>query len=281
MPRWQKPKPLNYSGLPVSVSSFNIIPIRDPLFSPETNVFVIYNHADRKKKSTPSLLGNDPVSEDRKTGKPAGYGMPGGGVNSEYLEKSDGAAIREGTNESGVRIIRVREIPIQGDKNKVLIEDKRTGKLRWIPYSDGQQKSVELKPWERATLNPMNYYLATVEWESSKTREFLVELRENLLAQGLRTKEDIADFGLAVNDLTQEELLALGIDREEVAEIGGFALLPFSFLKDMWQHKDFFINPDEDKDAYYRNGKVGPTTYVYRSHVERILQGLEIMGITS
>lgn len=281
MPRWQKPKPLNWSGLPVSISSFNIIPIRDKLFSLQLMLLLIYNHADRTKKSIPSLLGNDSVAEDSETGKPAGYGMPGGGVNLEYLERSEGAAVREGTNESGVRITRAREIPIPGEKNKLLIKDKRTGKLRWVSYSDGQQKSIELKPWERATLNPMNYYLATVDWENSGTRRFLAELRESLLAQELRTEEDIADFGLAVNDLTQEELLALGVDKEEVAEIGGFALLPLSFLQDMWKHKDFFINRDEDRDAYYRNGKVGPTTYVYRSHVERILQGLDIMGVTS
>ena len=285
--RWGgKPKPVNWRGLPTSPTSFCIFTIKDETFSPETMVFLVSNHADKGRKQVLLFTGLE-NTESRKKGKPAGYGMPGGGVNPEWLENQEGAAVREGGNESGVRVVKVRLIPIPGKKNKALILNKRTGELiRYVMYSDGRQVSIELKPNEKMLLNSMNYYLAEVDWFNSKPRGFLLNLKNELIADGACTEEDIAKEGISINTLTREELLALGVDEEEVGkvgdpqekcEIGGFALLPVSHLRWMKEHNQFLLNPDENPEDRKRNPDM-PTSYVYYSHVMRILEGLEIMG---
>ncbi len=288
--RWEKPpKPVDWRGQPSSPTSFCIFPIRDGAeFSPELMVFLVYNHADKGRKNPlAQLVGFDAQQRGgRKRGKPDAYGMPGGGLNPEWLETAEGAAIREGGNESGVRVVRARLIPIPGKKNKALILNKKTDERTRpeIMYADGQQVHIELMPNEKLLLNPMNYYLADVDWFNSRVREFLIGLKNDLITEGKCTAEDIAKFGISINTLTREELLALGVDEEEVGkigdpeeacEIGGFALLPVSLLRNMWENKWFYLNPDEDRD-----NPLNPTSYVYYSHVKRILEGLDIMGVS-
>ena len=279
MYRRNQPRPLNWRGLPSSPSSFTIPLIKDESFSPELMTFLVYNRPDNTKTAVvlPDQLGR--FNEDNKDGKPAGYGMPGGGLNPEWMENQEGAAIREGANESGLRITRVRLVPVPGDKNKLLILNRKTEKLvRWIPYSDGKQVSVKLKPSEKAVLNPFNVYTADVDWFNSKPREFFLNLKNELISEESCTEEDIAQFGLSINTLTSGELLKLGVDKEEVAEIGGFALLPVRLLRWMWENKWFLLNHDEDPDQRSRFPDK-PTSYVYYSHIKRILQGLDIMGV--
>ncbi|MBI2674332.1 MAG: hypothetical protein HYX22_01140 [Candidatus Yanofskybacteria bacterium] len=284
--RWGKPKSVDWRGQPSSPTSFCIFPIKDEAFSPELKIFLVYNRADKgRNKPLDELLGFGARQGGIKKGKPAAYGMPGGGQNPEWLETTEGAAIREGGNESGIRVTRARLIPIPEKKNKALILDKKTDERTRpeIMYADGQQVHVELMPNEKLLLNPMNYYLADVDWFNSRVREFLVGLKNDLIAEGKCTAEDIAQFGISINTLAREELLALGVDEEEVGkkdepeelcEIGGFALLPVSLLRWMWENKRFYLNPEED-----RENPLEPTTYVYYSHVKRILEGLDIMGV--
>lgn len=287
MPRWYRSRSVDWGGLPSSPTSFCIFTIRDSAFSPELMVFLVYNHADKGKRGPlarlvePDVtLYNAPNALDaaragnKKKGKPTGYGMPGGGTNPEWLESQEGAAVREGGNESGIRVIRTRLIPIPGKKNKALILNKKTGEfIRYVLYADSQQESIELKPWEKISLNPMNYYLADVDWFNSKPREFLLGLKNELIVEGC-TEEIVAQWGVSINTLTRKELLELGVDEEEVDEIGGFALLPVSLLRQMWKDKWFYLNPEED-----RENRLDPTSYVYYSHVMRILEGLDTMGV--
>ena len=285
--RWGKPESVDWRGQPSSPTSFCIFPIRDKEFSPELNIFLVYNHADKGRKNPlAQLLGFDAQQQKggKRKGKPAAYGMPGGGLNPEWLETTEKTAIREGGNESGIRVVRAHLIPIPGEKNKALILDKRTSDLiRWVTYTDGQQVHIELRSQEKLLLNPMNYYLTEVDWFNSKVKEFLLNLKNDLIAEGVCTEEAIAQQGLSINTLTREELLGLGVDEEEVGkktdpeeicEIGGFALLPVGLLRWMWENKRFYLNPDED-----RENPLDPTTYVYYSHVMRILEGLDIMGV--
>lgn len=275
--RWGWPKSVNWKGLPSSSTSFCIFTIRDSEFSPELLIFLVYNHADKGGKKV-SLLAEFDSIEGKKKGKPAGYGMPGGGgLNPEWLENQEDTAVREGSHESGIRVIRTRLIPMPG-KNKVLFLDKRTDELiRWVPYEDGKQASIKLRPGEKILLNPMNYYLADVDWLNSKPRKFFLKLRDELITGGVCTQEDVARFGLSINTLTREGLLELGVDEEEVDEIGGFALLPISFLRWMWESNQFFLDLDEEPKQRFEKDAL--TTYVYYSHVKRILEGLEIMGV--
>lgn len=267
MSRWNQPRPFDWR-VPSSPSSFCVCVIRDREFSPEPMIFLVYNHPDEARRSG----SND--------GKPAGYGMPGGGLNPEWLENQEQAAKREGGNESGLMIKNVRLIPVPGKKNKLLILDKKTGKLnRTVLYEDGKQESVKIAPSEKAVPNPFNIYLAAVDWINSRSREFFLNFKKELVAESGCTEELIARLGLSTNGLTREELLRFGVDEEEVDEIGGFALLPINLLRGMHNNKWFFLDQDEDPDMYFKNNKVGPTSYVYQSHVERILKGLDIMGV--
>ena len=286
MPRWSRTKSVDWRGLPSSPTSFCIFPIRDEAFSPELMVFLVYNHADKGQKKRLLVLPTDPYfhrgqdqdqdqDSGRKKGKPAGYGMPGGGLNPEWLETHESAAIREGSNESGVKIVRANLIPMPGKKNKALILNKKTSEyVRHVLYTDSQQARMEIRPWEKVLLNPMNYYLADVEWLKSKIREFFLELKDELVAGGVCTEDAIARFGVSINALTREELLRLGVTEEEVCEIGGFAFLPVSLLRQMRDNKWFYLNPEEDWE-----NRLDPTSYVYYNHVLRILEGLNIMGV--
>lgn len=280
--RWrQQSRPLDQRGLPVSATSFIVPIIIDEEFSPEKMVFLVYNHADAIRKRDPlSPFPAELVDSRPKKGKPAGFGLPGGGVNPEHLENSEHAAIREGRNESGLKVTRVRLIKMpEEEKNKILILNKRTEELvRWTPYKDGQQPKVEIRPGEKAILNPLNYYLADVDWPVSKPREFFINLKNELLGDGACTAEDIAKFGLSVNTLTRDELLGLGVNEEEVAEIGGFALLPISYLRWMWENKWFFLDPEEDQ-GHRKNNSSALTSYIYYSHIKRLIQILDITGV--
>lgn len=260
MAKRMEPKPVDWKELPSSPTSFCIFTIRDPAFSSDLMILLVYNHAEKNKE---------------RIGKPPGYGMPGGGINLEWLESREGAAIREGGNESGVKVTRVRLIPMQGEKNKALILNKKTGEfIRSVYYSDSRQTSLSIKPEEMVILNPINYYLADVDWFNSRTREFLLGFKNKLISDGFCSEEAVACNGVSINTLTRDILLALNIHRDEVDEIGGFAFLPITLLRQMWERKFFFLNPEED-----RENKLEPTSYIYKSHVERILQSLNIMGV--
>lgn len=287
MARRRQQEPLDWRNLESSPSSFTIPIIEDIELSPEKMVFLVYNRSDVKKKNPITVLVGGSVT-DQNRGKGPGFGMPGGGTNVEHLEDDAGAAKRECGNESGLKVNSVRLIPIPGKKNKLLILDQKTGKLiRWLPYADGQQVSTKFDiKHERAILNPFNLYLPSVDWLKSKPRDFLLNFRDELITDGICAKEDVAQFGLSINDLTREELLALDLDEEEVGkvgepeemcEIGGFALLPISHLQWMWENRQFCLDLDEDPRHRFEKGV--RTTYVYFSHVKRILQGLEVLGI--
>lgn len=260
MDTWTKPKSIDWKGLPSLPTSFCIFTIRDPDFSPELMILLVYNHAEKNNK---------------RIGKPPGYGMPGGGLNPEWLESPEVAAIREGSNESGVKVERVRFIPMPGEKNKALIFDKKTGEfICSVSYSDSQQVRLNISPEETVALNPLNYYLADVNWFNSKTREFFLCFKNKLVSDGFCSEEGIARQGISINTLLRDELLALNVHREEVDEIGGFAFIPVSLLRQMCEKKSFFLNPEES-----RQDNLDPTSYVYKSHVERIVMGLDIMGV--
>ena len=257
-----KYRPISWEGLPSSPTSFCIFTIRDAVFSPEVMIFLVYNHAESEKNG-------------KRNGKPPGYGMPGGGLNPEWLESPEGAAMREGSNESGVKVERVRFIPIQGDKNKALIFNKKTGEfIRSVFYSDSKQVRLNINPEEMVTLNPLNYYLAAADWFNSRTREFFLGFKNRMVSDGFCNEEAIAHQGISINTLIRDDLLALNVHREEVNEIGGFALLPVNFLRQMSEKKRFFLNPEES-----REDRLDPTSYVYKTHVERIIQGLDIMKV--
>lgn len=277
----QRSRPLDQRGLPISATSFIVPIIQDEEFSPEKMIFLVYNHADAVRKRDPlSPLPAEFFDGRPKKGKGAAFGFPGGGVNPEHLENSEHAAMREGRNESGLKITRVRLVEMPGEeKNKVLILNKKTDDLiRWIPYADGQQPKVEVKPGEKAVHNPLNYYLADVDWLNSKPRKFFLDLKNQLITDGVCTVEDIAKLGLSVNTLTRNKLLELGVDEEEVAEIGGFALLPIGLIRMMWKNKWFYLDPEEDP-SHRKNNPTTLTSYVYYSHVMRLIQILDITGV--
>lgn len=249
-----EPRPLNWKGLPVSPSSFCICMIRDQEFSPEPMSFMVYNRADAARS----------VGDNPKKGKPEGFGDPGGGVNVDDMDTIHGAAERELEYESGLTAV-VKPTPLI-EEYQLLVLDKRTDALiRKIKYEKGKQPPVTIRPSEKALLNPIYIFRADVRWQDSRLRKFMLRCRDEFIQDGTLTEEDIAAYGLYANDLSDDELVELGVREKE--EIAGFALLPVGLLLEMSRKGEYHLDPPDN------------TVYVYKSHVDRTLAGLEIMGI--
>lgn len=252
--RSNEPKPLNWKGLPVSPSSFCICLIRDREFSPEPMIFMVYNRADAARS----------VGDNPKKGKPEGFGMAGGGVNVDDMDTIYGAAERELEYESGLRGT-VKSVPLI-EENWLLVLNKRNeGLVRKVRYEKGQQPSVAIRTSEKVLLNPVHIFRADVQWQGSRLREFMLQCRDGYISDGILTRDDIARYGLYANDLGDDELTGLGVREKE--EIAGFALLPVGMMLEMSRQGQYHLDPPSN------------TVYVYRSHVDRILAGLEIMKV--
>lgn len=243
-------KRLNWQGLEVNPSSFCLCLIRDEEFSPEPMVLFVFNRAEEGF-----------VRDGKYFGKPPGAGLPGGGVSVDDMDTTQGAAIRELEAETGLS---GRVDPLElAEEHWLLITDKTSGMmLRKLFYEKGKQPSVAISSSnQRVILNPFYLYRVQVRWEGSALRQFMLECRDALIANGALTRQDIAEYGLYVDDATDEELDQLGV--KEKNEIAGFALLPLSLLQEMSQRRQYFLDPPDN------------TLYVYRSHVNRVLLALD------
>ena len=249
-----EPRPLNWKGLSISPSSFNLCLVRDSDFSSQPMVLMVDNKAD---------IESDDTGRPKK-GKPRGIGLPGGGVNIGDLDTINGAANRELEFETGLKAT-VKLYPLI-EEHWLLILDKRTGALlKKIPYDKGQQPSTMISPSEKAILNPFYVFSADIQWQGSLLRKSMLRWRNEFIEDGVLTRDDIDRSGLYVNDLSDEELEELEV--KEIEEIAGFALLPVGLLLEMSRQEQYHLDPPDN------------TVYVYRSHVDRILYGLEIMKI--
>lgn len=258
-----EPRPLNWRGLPTSPSSFCICPLKDTEFSSEPMIFMVFNNADA-----------DRTADGRpRKGKPPGFGMPGGGVNVGDMDTVHGAAERELEYETGL-VGTVKPVPLI-EEHWLLVLDKRTeALLRKIRYAKGQQPSVQVRPSEKAVLNPFYVFSAEIRWQDSRLRKFMLKCRDEFVEDrpldkdgnlSHITKDYFAKYGLYLNDLTDEELEELDVREKE--EIAGFALLPVGLLLEMSRSSEYHLDPP------------GNTVYVYKSHVDRILDGLEMIGM--
>lgn len=265
MRHYRKREPLEYDDIRRSETASVILPIEDPDFSPhETLVPFVYNIADKDQPISEELewLHPNNPSQNKKYGKPAGGGLPTGGVEDQYLEKPGEAIIRETRAETGLTVERVSHLFTDYG---VIISDARTGaKIRRIPYSKGRQKSVQILPKiQKALDNPVHLFSGRIEgWDQSSFRKFLLTERAHLIETGQATAEEIADTGICVKGLTKEDYNFIGIT--EGNEVDGIALISVGALIHMWLSGDFRFAKD---------------FFVYPSHINRTLTGLFQMGI--
>ena len=261
MKRYEKRVSLDHRDVPRSETVSVICPIKDSDFSPqEVFVLFIHNIADKDQPPDKSQEWLHPDKLDKKYGKFAGGGLPTGGVEGQYLENPGGAAIRETKVETGVTLASVNHLFTD---NGIIISDKRTGaKIRRKSYEKGRQPSLQILPRTQKTLdNPIHVFSGKVaDW--SKLRQFLLEEKDRLIRSGQTSEEEIANTGIYVRNLFEEEYGILGI--EESNEIDGIALISVSALLHMWVSREFHFAKD---------------FFVYPSHISRAVTGLAQMGI--
>lgn len=258
-------EPLEYENIIKSETESVILLIEDPDFSPhETLVPFVYNIADKDQPINEELewLNPDNPSPKKKYGKPAGGGLPTGGVEDQYLERSGETVVRETQAETGLTVERVSHLFTDYG---IIISDARTGaKIRRISYSKGKQKSVQILPKvQKALDNPIHVFSGRVKnWDQSSFRKFLLTERAYLIETGQATVKEIADTGICVRGLTKEDYDFLGIT--EANEVDGIALISVSALVHMRLSGDFRFAKD---------------FFVYPSHINRTLTGLFQMGV--
>lgn len=263
MRRFDKPTPLDQRDIPRSETTAGICLIQDHAFSPdESYVLFVYNTADKNQSTETSPLSPYPNESKRKYGKPAGGGLPGGGVEQEYLENHNRAIIREVELEMGLPIVRAEHLFTE---NGVIISDKRTGaKIRRISYQSGRQAAIRiLRRTQVALDNPIHIFqVKPRDWLGSSLRKFFLEERAYLVESGQITAEEIEATGIYVMGLSEDDYNFLNI--EERKEVEGIALISVSALVHMFT----------SGDCRFAKG-----LFIYPSHVSRTIKGLEMMGI--
>lgn len=248
-----------------TITAFCYVPVSDAEISPDPLVLFIHNISDaqtRRVKGLPPLTKMTPKGPIP-AGKPAGWGMPGGGMKAEDSNNPATAAETELKGETGlesrkaVPFLRDAENKcIELDHNEVVIDEP-------IYFEKGQRPSIEIDARHHAIENPIYVFRVEVVWEGCKLQKLLRREARRLISVGEKTAEDIARDGVWVwfSDLAGDKIASLGID--EIDEVDGIGVFPLPMLL-------------EERPAGF-----------YRSHIRRTRKGLEeqgkldqIMGVT-
>lgn len=252
--KFSKPVRLNWANVPEAPTCFCLCPINDPEFSPETLVLLVLNKAENKGRD-----GSDKTD----VGKRQGFGEPGGGVNVESLDSLPGAAEREIEAETGLTAS-VKGAPLT-EEHQLIISNKKTGGRHWrISYEKGKEPSVEIDSRAQVALrNPVYTFRGAPRWENSNLRKLFTKIRTEYIQNDPATEEFIKSCGMyfLVQDLSEEELASLAI--EEIHEIDGIGIFTVSFLMEMLETKEPYLN----------------NYYFYFSHLTRIKEGLAKIGM--
>lgn len=275
-----------------SVTSFCVCRgIYTPLATQES-VLLVHNISDAdmaRAKGKMAKLDKD----GNEKGKPAGFGLPGGGMKGEDFESPEEAARNELLGETGARATTVKHLLTE---YKGLPVDKYGGVAgKPFYFEKGARPSVELRRGERIIENPVHLFETKIEWEGSRLQKIFIESKRDLLSQF--PDEDLERNGICVwldeIDHILERLgvdLSIGINEfiahkdivklnekvksrtraalylgiEEFDEIDGLAIIPTKTLLEDIYHEE-------------RRKPQGQRSF-YTSHLRRLRKGLEQKG---
>lgn len=231
--------------------------------------------------------------DGKEKGKPAGRGLPGGGMKGENFENPEEAARNELQDEAGVRALATKPFLVEFKGFKV----DRTGEMVGRPFyfEKGQRPSIELGRGETAVENHLHLFETTIAWSGSKLQQVFVESKKDSLSSF--TEEDLARDGVTIwldeinhileklgvnlntnvdeiiarkeiveiNDRLRNRVrAALYIGIEEWEEIDGLTIIPLRTLLGEIYHEE--------------RGKPQRERFFYTSHLRRMIKGFEAKG---
>lgn len=276
-----------------SITSFCVCHGAFPPLTTEKSVLLVSNISDAdiaRSKGKRVKLDKD----GKESGKPAGFGLPGGGMKGEDFENPEEAARNELMGETGVRTL--------GKAKPFLVELKgfkvdRSGEMvgNQLYFEKGQRPSIELRRGEEAIENHLHLFEATIAWEGSRLQKVFIEAKKNLLSQF--AEEDLVIDGITIwldeideileklwvdpsvnvdEFIARKEIVnitektrsraraALYLGIEEFDEIDGLAIIPLrTLLGDIY-------NEERRKPQGQR--------LFYTSHLRRLRKGFEAKG---
>jgi len=235
----------------------------------------------------------EPNKEGKERGKPAGFGLPGGGMKEEDFASPEEAARNELMGETGIRTLLTKPFLLELKGFKV----DRDGEVIGRPFyfEKGAKPSVELQRGETVIENPIYLFRTSVDWTGSKLQQVFVEAKRNL-SSGY-TEEDLARDGVTVwlddidqiieklgadpnvnvNDMIERKGIvnvnertlsraraALFLGIEEFDEIDGLLIIPLRTLLGE------IYNEEKRKPQDQR--------LFYTSHLRRLRKGFEEKG---
>jgi 8-oxo-dGTP pyrophosphatase MutT (NUDIX family) len=221
----------------VEISVFNAILISDeilykPSLEEDDLVLLVHNMAD--------------------SGKPAGWGMPGGGVKDK--ETAAQAAKRECQYETGIRVREVRPLGAEFDHYKKHLVNKHNNETFKSFNKSSKEREVWVKNPNNVIVigNPWLVYQALIEWENSAHQRLFrnyCQKASNLSDAWVAENGIHIYFPQALKDglITPEEINSLNII--ETDEIDGLALVPISFLEKKIQSNQ--VSSSDPSKHYY------------------------------
>lgn len=275
-----------------SVTSFAVCRGKFPPLMTGESVLLVHNISDADIAHAKGRIVE--LNRDgQEKGKPAGFGLPGGGMKGEDFENPQEAAGNELMGETGIRLVTARPFLTEFKGFKT----DRSGEMigNQLYFEKGQRPSIELKRGETAVENHLHLFEATIDWINSRLRKIFIETKTRLLSQfseedltrdGITVWLDEVDpilekLGMDMNTpvdglIAQREIVEvtettksraraahyLGID--EFDEIDGLAIIPLSTLL----------------GEVYQEEKRKPQgqRLFYTSHLRRLMKGFEKQG---
>ncbi len=275
-----------------SVTSFAVCRGTYPPLMTEESVLLVHNISDA---DIARAKGNrvEPNKDGKERGKPAGFGLPGGGMKGEDFENPQEAAGNELMGETGIRILTARPFLTEFKGFKT----DRSGEMvgNQLYFEKGQRPPIELNRGETAVENHLHLFEATIDWAGSRLQQVFIEAKKDLLSQF--TEEELAKDGITIwldemdsilerlgvdphtnvdeviarkeivevnNSVRSRARAALYLGIEEFEEIDGLIIIP---LRTLLQE----VYPEEKRKAQGQR-------LFYTSHLRRLMKGFENQG---
>ncbi len=243
--RYAKIVPFNWQTARKSATSFCFAPIYDSLISTHPLVPLVLNKAETRENGT--------------GGKRQGFGIPGGGVNPEWMDSLSGAAKREMEDETGLTVSKISTVPLI-EEPQLIISDRKTEERIGQPirYEKGKEPPVKIDAHNHTAIcNPVYTFAGEVVWGGSQLQKIMHKIKNEWL-EGSGNEEEVDQFTqecgiyFLLGDLTDEEVTNLAIIEQH--EIDGFGLFPLPML----------IGMLEDRHPYFED------LYFYYTHLKRV-----------
>jgi 8-oxo-dGTP pyrophosphatase MutT (NUDIX family) len=238
----------------LNYSAFCVIPVD---VSPIFNKFV--------RNRWVLLIHNKPDNEGIGSGKPAGWGNPGGGLDEgqyEYPSRIEDVARREAEEETGLSLRCPMKLALT--PNKAIVKPKRDN---GNPHRFKIYEDMANRPSVRAVLkgfgidpddknqrrqvivadNPYSVFVAEPAFKDSFLCKLFHSVKTQLVESGNETEESIFDNGLCffIDQLSDDDKQKIGVD---MSEVDGVGIFPLSALSQELTNPTLTVN---NKRAFY------------------------------